>query len=301
MSCLSPTERKGVDRELEELKRRLQFYFIFSIIFGILYAGRYGIWNVIMSTIGSFIGCALCTILFATNKYRIFHGIWEVRSTIKFTQTIVYFITILCATWMYMFPKNFVFELTADSPLLHKVSMNLLITVGCIGTNLVIIFVWDAIYKDYLRLADELQRNSSKFDKKVLTVIRPELVLISVVNVLICAMLKIVEKDRMIDFLTVYSVVLAVVALILISQSYVKAKVLRMKPTETIVIQCGMGEVIPDATVYQVGYVLAWKDGSVLRHISLHDVQQVEVRENERVVSVWKPEYRKNAFQWIKD
>lgn len=254
-----------------------------------------------MSTIGSFIGCALCTILFATNKYRIFHGIWEVRSTIKFTQTIVYFITILCATWMYMFPKNFVFELTADSPLLHKVSMVLLITVGCIGTNLAIIFVWDAIYKDYLRLADELQGNSSKFHKKVLTVIRPELVLISVVNVLICAVLKIIEKDRMIDFLAVYSVILAVVALTLISHSYVKAKVLRIKPTETIVIRCKTGEVIPDSTVYQVGYVLIWAFGSAVRHVSLHDVQQVEVRENERVVSVWKPEYRKNTFQWMKE
>lgn len=60
---------------MEELKRRLQFYFIYSIIFGILYAGRYGILDAIMSTIGSFIGCALCTILFTTNKYRIFHGI----------------------------------------------------------------------------------------------------------------------------------------------------------------------------------------------------------------------------------
>ncbi len=200
-----------------------------------------------------------------------------------------------------MFPKNFVFELTADSPLLHKVSMNLLIAGGCIGTNLVIIFIWDAIYKDYLRLADELQGNSSKFHKKVLTVIRPELVLISVVNVLICAVLKIVEKDRMIDFLAVYSVILIIVALILISHSYVKAKVLQMKPTETIVIQCKTGEVLPDATVYQVGYVLAWKDGSVLRHVSLHDVQKIEVRKNESMVSTWKLEYRKNAFQWVKE
>ena len=301
MPCLSLTGRKGVDRETEELKRRLQFYFIFSIIFGILYAGRYGILDAIMSIIGSFIGCALCTILFATNKYRIFHGIWEVRSTIRFTQTIVYFITILCATWMYMFPKNFTIELTADSPLFAKTSMALLITVGCIGTNLVIIFVWDAIYKNYLRLADELEGNSSKFHKKVLTVIRPELVLVSVVNVLICIVLKMVEKDRMIDFLSVYSIILVIVALTLISHSYVKAKALRVKPMETIVIRCGMGEVIPDSTVYLVGYVLIWKDGSVLRHVSLHDVQKIEVRKNERVVSVWKPEYRKNTFQWVKE
>lgn len=254
-----------------------------------------------MSTIGSFIGCALCTILFTTNKYRIFHGIWEVRSTIALTQTIVYFITILCATWMYMFPKNFTFELTADSSLLHKVSMNLLITVGCIGTNLVIIFVWDAIYKDYLRLADELQENNSKIHKKVLMVIRPELVLISVVNVLVCAALKMVEKDRMLDFLAVYFVVLAVVALALASHSYAKASILRMKPTETIVIQCKTEEVMPDSTVYQVGYVLTWEFGSVLWHVSLHDVQKIEVKKNESMVSVWKPEYRKNAFQWIKE
>lgn len=286
---------------MEELKKKLQFYFIFSIIFGILYVGRYGILDAIMSTIGSFIGCALCTILFATNKYRIFHGIWEVRSTIKFTQTIVYFITILCATWMYMFPKNFIFELTADSTVFYKIFMNLLIAGGCIGTNLVIIFVWDAIYKDYLRLADELQENNSKVHKKVLTVIRPELVLISVVNVLVCAALKTVEKDRMLDFLAVYFVVLAIVALALTSQSYVKASILQIASMETIVIQCGTGEVTPDAAVYQVGYVLTWKDGSVLRHVSLHDVQQVEVRNGESVVSVWKPEYRKNAFQWIKE
>lgn len=301
MSCLSPTERKGVDRELEKLKKKLQFYFIYSIIFGILYAGRGGILNVIISSTSSFVGCALCSILSAKNKDRIFHGIWEIRSTIRFTQTIVYFITILCATWMYMFPKNLTIELTADSSLFAKTSMALLIASACVGTNLAIIFVWDAIYKDYLRLADKLEGNSSKFHKKVLTVIRPELVLLSVVTVLICAVLKIVEKDEMKLFLISYSVILIIVALILISQSYVKAKVLRISSTEVIVIRCGTREVILDSTVYQVGYVLAWKDGSVLRHVSLHDVQQVEVRENERIVSVWKPKYRKNAFQWIKE
>lgn len=201
-----------------------------------------------------------------------------------------------------MFPENLALELTTDSTLFDKISMNLLIAAGCIGTNLIIIFVWDAIYKDYLKLVDELQQNNSNVQRKTTMVIRPELVLISVVNVLVCATLKVVERSKAESFLTVYFVALVTGAGIIIGHNYSKARVLKIASTETIVIQLETGEeVLPNATVYQIDYVLAWKDGSAVRHISLHGVQQVQVRKNENIVSTWKPEYRKNQFQWIQE
>lgn len=229
------------------------------------------------------------------------HGLWEIKNTIKFTQTVIYFVTILCVSFMFLFPQNFTFELTADSTMFYKVSMCLLITAGCIGTNVIIIFVWDAVYRDYLRLADDVRNNKSKVHRNVLAVIRPELILISIVNVLVCDVLKIVEKSTMIGLTTVYFIALALVAIALISYSYSKAKILQIAPTETIVIQCETKEVIPESSVYQVAHVLAWKDGSVLRHISLQEIQHVEVRKDGSIMSVWKPEYQQNTFQWIRE
>lgn len=278
----------------------LQFCFTFSISFGILYAWRYGVLSIIISIVSSFIASVLGSKLFVEHQDSVFQGIWEIRNTIKFTQTIVYFMTILCVSFMFLFPQNFTFELTADSTMFYKISMSLLIAVGCVGTNLIIIFVWDAIYKDYLRLADELKGSKSKVHRNVLAVIRPELILISTVNVFICDVLKTIEKNRMISFVTVYFIALTIVALVLASQSYTKARILRIASTETIVIQCKTEEVTLENSVYQVAHVLDWKDGSVLQYVSLQEVQCVEVRKNESVVSVWKPEYRENTFQLIK-
>lgn len=267
--------------------------FTSSTVFSILYSRGYGIVSVL---IGSFCGVAAANY----SRNQLFHGIWEIESTIRFTQTVAYFITILCISWMFMFPQNLTLQLTVDSTLFDKIAMCLLIVAGCIGTNLIIIFVWDAVYGDYLKLADGFGGSTSKFHKKTVMVIRPELVLVSVINVLVCAMLKAMEKDRMMSFMAVYFVVVVPATATLISCSYTKAKVLRIASTETIAIQTLKGEVCPDASVYQVGYILAWKDGSMVRHVSLHDVQQIEVRKGKSSVSVWKPEYCDNQFRCMK-
>lgn len=276
-------------------QRNVAVCFTFSITFSILYARRYGI----VGLVGSVAAAVVCSRLFAGHNKQLFRGILDVEHTIGFTQTIVYFVAVLCVSSMFLFPQNLSLELRADSTLFYKIAMSLLISAGCIGTNLIIIFVWDVVYRDYLRLADKLQGSSSKFHKKILMVIRPELILFSVVNVLICAIFKIQKEEALIVF---YFVVAVVVACILTSHSYSKMKLLPIASTEVMTIQTksGKGVAVGNVPIYQIGYVLTWKNGSILRHVSINDVQQIEVKGTEGLVSTWKPEYRNNAFQWVR-